>query len=257
MAFTSRELWTTMPCSNLDFQYVYRDLLDTTVDGLLPLRPTSQDDALVLLMAVVSDLLYLRRSIGQVVQMAASTNKPAPRENPHFPLSAHAELERMEFVLSHALDRWHLQFHTSAAPEIMAFYHYCRMYRSCDRLLDLPALAGHGEMNTPPATKVDLSVSGETIRQAWLVLDGASMRSHQHSRDPLCPIWLPIVVFHAGLVVWAEHGFGREQNSTAYRGAKILLPFKIELERMPWPCCREMVATLSRLAAKPTVTIDF
>lgn len=245
-----------MPGSALEFQEVYRDLLDTTVDGLLPLRPTSQDDALVLLMAVLSDLLYLRRSIGQVVRMATFTNKPAPRENPNFPLSSHTELERMEYVLSHALDRWHLQFHTCAAPEIMAFYHYCRMYHACDRLLDLPSLAGHGEMNSQPPPNVDFLVPSETVRQAWLVLDSASMRSQQQSGDPLCPIWLPIIVFHAGLVVWAEHSFGREKRNGTYGGAKILLPFKIELDRMPWPCCRQMGATLGRLAGKPSLDIN-
>jgi len=36
-------------------------------------------------------------------------------------------------------------------------------------------------------------------------------------------------------------------DGNAYGSTKVLLPFKIEIEGMPWPCCKEMAATLDRL----------
>ena len=251
--FTSRELWTTMPDSSLEFQLVYRALLDeTTTHKALPKEVASPDDALLLLMAVVSDLIYLRGSLGQVVHKAASAKKQSARRNPFIPLSPHHELERIENVLSLALDKWHGRFSACLSPELAAFYHYCRMYIACDQLLNLSHSAGYNNTKSNLSSSNESSVSDKAVRHAWLVLDNAAARSQPLSEAGLCPMWLPINVFHAGLVVWAKQSLGRGRHEEEYGSAQMLLSFKLELDGMPWPCCREMSATLGRLMALST-----
>lgn len=239
-----------MPDSPLEFQDVYHTLLDDrAVHNELPMEVTSPDDALLLLMAVVSDILYLRGSLGQVVRQAANASNKPTRRNPFVPLTPHSELDRMETVLSLALNKWHARFHTSAPPELMAFYHYCRMYLACKHLLDLPKIAGYRNERSDSISGNEFEFTERAVHHAWIVLDNAAGRSQQPSGDRLLPVWLPIVVFHAGLVVWAKHSLGRARHGEGYGSARILLAFKVELEGMPWPCCSQMAATLERLMA--------
>lgn len=242
-----------MPDSPLEFQVVYRALLDDrAVQNELPAEVTSPDDALLLLMAVISDILYLRGSLGQVVHRMASADKKPARRNPFIPLSPHSELDRMETLLSVALDKWHGRFHTSVPPELVAFYHYCRMYLACKYLLDLPKIAGYRQQRSDSTSSTELEITERAAHHAWLVLDSAAGRSRPPSGDSLLQVWLPIVVFHASLVVWAKHSLGRARHGEGFGSAKILLAFKVELEGMPWPCCSQMAATLDRLMAGST-----
>lgn len=251
--FTSRELWTTMPSSSLAFQDVYRALLDDkTPQNNLSGEVTSHEDALLLLMALLSDLLYLRQSLGQVVRLAASTHTEPPGYNPFTPFTPRNELDHIETLLSLALDNWHARFHVSVTPELMAFYHYTRMYLSFDQLLSLPHIVGYRGLRSGSLSSNELSISDKTVREAWLVLDHVAARAQSPLEGSLCPVWLPVVVFHAGLVVWAKHNLGRVQGGEEYGSARILLVFKMELAAMPWPCCEEMAATLQRLI--PTST---
>lgn len=243
-----------MPGSKAEFQDVYGALIDQrcnciTADALLEV--TSDEDALLLLMAIVSDLIYLRTSLGQIVHTDRWPDQRARRGNPFAPLSSHTELERMENILSLALDRWYRQVHECVSAEIMAFYYYCRLYLTCPHVLNLPSLAGYPDARTPPISSYAFSVSEEAVRLAWLVLDSAAMRSQLVSGGCLCPIWLPIVVFHAGLVLWAKHTFSSVQIGEPKGVRKMLLQFKQELDGMPWPCCEEMAKTIGLLMDTP------
>lgn len=239
-----------MPGSKAEFQDVYRALIDARSPTIGPLLDVaSHEDALLLLMALVSDLIYLRTSLGQSVCLDALQDKCSFRVNPFVPFSSHTELERMENTLSLGLDRWYLHFHDCVPPEIMAFYYYCRLYLTCRQVLSLASLAGYLETGPFPVSSHEFSASDDTARLAWLILDSAAARSQALSGDCLCPTWLPVVVFHAGLVLWAKHTFGGVQVRAQKGVGKMLLPFKMELEGMPWPCCEEMAATLERLMA--------
>jgi hypothetical protein len=234
-----------MPSSSLEFQDVYRTFLDDkTPQIFLAAALASQDDALLLLMAILSDLLYLRCSLGQVVRLATAKIRQTPRHNPFVPLSPHTELDRMESVLSLALDRWYETFHTRVPLEIMAFYHYCSMYLSCGQLLDFPQMAGYRPLKSEPNSKIDISVSGKAVRQAWLVLDNAAARPKPPSTDTLCPVWLPVMIFHAGLLVWASRFF---VVPSMWRNTKVLR-YCLHLESNLKACVGRVVSRWRQLS---------
>ena len=245
-SFSSKELWTRMPSSPYKFQDLYRTLSESDNDSPLPPDLIYQDDAFVLLMAILSDSLCLHQSLGQIDAIANITVKQNMR-NPFSPLSPHSELARMRNALSSTLDRWHSAFHTSISSDILALYHYCRMYLSCFQLLELPRIAGYKLVSSSCSAASGPSITSMSVSQAWLVLDNAAARRKALSSQTLCPAWLPIVVFHASLILWAKQKYGSGNEDNAYGSTKILLPFKIEIEQMTWPCCKEMAATLDRL----------
>ena len=253
--FSSRELWTRMPSPPHEFREVYSALLQepssNTVQPRISTETTSQDDIVLLLIAILSDSICLGRSLGRLVEVESCTNVDMRKHNPFVPLSPHTELDRMQNRLSTALDRWHTRFHNSISPEVLALYHYCTLYLCCAEFPILPGLAGYQTPTSPPSHSSrpiptnDIRMSDQSVRQAWLVLDNVASRSR--SSNGLCPVWLPIVVFHGALVIWANISFGRAGDSDKYGSTRALLAFKVELEEMPWPCCVEMAATLGRL----------
>lgn len=245
-SFSSRELWARMPASAYGFQDIYRTLLESNKDSALPLDLVSPNDAFVLLLAILSDCLCLQQSLGQIAGIAHTAMKQNMR-NPFTPLSGHAELARMRNALSSALDRWHALFGVAMAPEILALFHYCRLYLTCFQLLELPRLAGYKLVSPSRSAAHGPSITSESVSQAWMVLDNAAARHEASSSQSLCPAWLPIIVFHAGLVLWARQKYGNDDENHAYGSTKILLPFRMELEQMTWPCCKGMAATLDRL----------
>lgn len=252
--------------SGSNFQETYhafledKDLRTGTRDIKTTFSSLSQDDAILILMAFLSDSLYIRRSIGQQVHVTDLTrNKKTGRNfhshNPFVPLAPHTETDRMQNIISSALDRWYATFNTntvpssSSPPGMMAFYYYCRLYISCPQILFLPRMVGYKSLHTPGNPSLDPSaftISDQSVQHAWRILNDAAARSKS---DILCPLWLPIFVFHASLVVWAkqQQQLGGTQHQNGYGSSRILLAFKVELEGMPWPCCREMSETLEQL----------
>ncbi len=248
--FSSRELWTQMPSSPYQFQDVYRTLMDVNDIQLpLPADLSAVDDALLLLIAMLSDLLIVRRSLSTLVNLLRGAPTPHQRlaGNPFVPLTPQAELGRLQNLLRSALDKWSQQFEPFMTPEVMAFSHYCKLHLSCPEILQLPRLSGYETLSDKMTTvQYDIDVSEDALCMAWLVLDRAAERNASES---LCPIWLPICVFHAALVVWAHQSFNEAQKCGERRSKRMLLAFKVELEKMPWPCCAEMGTTLERLMA--------
>ena len=258
--FSRSELWTDLPSSGQDFQRIYQAFLqqedeDTAKLQTISLNSGTQEDAILLLIAVLSDSICLRRSLGPMVLTAHSVVADQYKHNPYLPLSPHTEFGRMQRLLSGALDRWQREFQLIVSTEVMALYHYCRLYLSCPKISYLSQLASYkpsiATASLPESTTGGntIGVSDESISYSWLVLDSSAARSKQS--DSLCPAWLPIVVFHASLVVWAKLSISEGSRNGTYGSTKILLAFKAELEKLEWPCCVEMMATLDRLMSKP------
>lgn len=251
ITFTSKELRTTMPSSELEFQDVYGALMSGSAAGVGagPDRYV-QEDALLLLMAVLSDLIYLRGSLGHVVRVRPSPSTQTAQANPFVSLAAPAELARMEKTLDLALKTWKERYFELMTPEVKAFYHYCTIYRSCDQLLLQTAVAEDTANGHCVISDRIHSVPDEAVRAAWIVLSNVSEWSQEGLSKAVCPIWLPIMLYHAAIIVWAQHDFSQGQDADGvYSGARMLLPFQIELGFMHWPCCKDMMAILGRLMA--------
>ncbi len=259
--FSSGELWTDLPSSQNDFQRMYQVLLQQVDNNIeeqtaLSVESSSQDDAIMLLIAILSDSICLRRSLSHIALLVDPIDASRNAYNPFLPLAPQTELDRMQRSLSRALDRWHRQFHKVVTLEVMALYHYCRLYLSCPTLSCLSSMAGYGAA-VPSASSLELGpqkfaveVSEESISHSWLVLDTTAARGK--SSAPLCPVWLPIIVFHASLAVWAKLQNTETSKYDTYSSTKVLLAFRAELSAMEWPCCVEMASTLDRLMSRPT-----
>lgn len=131
-SFSTQEIWTKIPSSGAEFQNIQKAFLEDKLPQSIafPLS-LSQEDAVLLLMAILSDLLYIRLSIGQQAHLTIPAQKRARNlSNPSVPLSPHTETYRMQNIISSALDRWYSKFNTLSSPGMMAFYYYCRLYLS-------------------------------------------------------------------------------------------------------------------------------
>jgi hypothetical protein len=255
--FSPTELWTKMPSSTYEFQELYSILIcEDGESALLPADLVAPEDAMLLLMAILSDYLFIHRSLGWVVDVADSGHSAKKRRpnNPFLPLSPRRERDRVYGMLSSALDKWWTRFQSCMTPEVMAFYCYCRLHLSCPQLLELPCLAGYKPMrSTSTMNDKPIAVSDEATRLAWQCLDLAAARSKKSSPHDLCPVWLPVVVFHAALLIWAKQDPRNDRNNSILASLKVLLAFKMELDGMHWPCCAEMSTTLERLMDPSTL----
>jgi hypothetical protein len=251
MTFTTRELRTAMPGSNLAFQGVYHALLDeNTTEPNIEVSRSSQEDALLLLMAILSDVIYIRGSLGHAISSGLLGSEHLPRRNPHIPFSAPSELIRMEQKLSQALTRWHDHFLEHATPKNRAFYYYCTIYSSCRQLQRLVDPVRSTSKGLPSDLKRPGTLSDRDVRAAWLILDNVSEWQQNRSAETICPIWFPVMVYHAAVVVWAQQWCSEASSGISFHAStRILVPFKIELSQMHWPCCKHMVAALDRLSA--------
>ena len=259
--FSSRELWTKFPSSQNDFHRVYQALLqqgDDTIEQQAPLWAGlgPREDAVVLLVAILSDSICLQKSLGHMAFPVDELDAFRQHHNPFLPLAPRSELDRMQRSLSGALDRWYRHFHVVATSEVIALYHYCRLHLSCPKLSCLSQIAGYKPMvlnatsPKPSGLRLAVKVSEESVGHSWLVLDCAAARGKTSGN--LCPAYLPIIVFHASLVVWAKLHNKETSKGDNYSSTRVLLAFKAELSEMEWPCCVEMASTLDNLMSKPT-----
>lgn len=199
----------------------------------IPHEVQSDDDALLLLVAMLTDSIYLQRSLNRW------SNLPDPI-NPFVPLAPHTELERMLSILLSALDRWSDSF-ASPSPDIMVLYHYCRLFLAFPKVTSLAASIGYPD--TINSAKPKFEILGTAVQFAWRILDSAAAANSRQS-PKFCSPWLPVAIFHAALVIWAGIATSPSMSAPSKR---VLVPFILELQRMGWPCCAKMASTLETL----------
>ncbi|KAJ9609572.1 hypothetical protein H2200_005899 [Cladophialophora chaetospira] len=246
---TPNELGIHLGPEPVTFSQIYTSLLDP--DLALAAGPASQCMPSLLLIAVLTDCICLRRSLADLVSLGSEDSKSHRGAqlayNPHQVLSPVREYRRMEDRLSSALDKWMERFGHDAAPDNLALAYFCRLYLASPELSILPRLAHYPpvvQRENLSAVDSSVNVSDQSVAHAWAILENVDTRSKDE--DTMCAIWSPIIVFYAALVVWARSQQRNDQGTKA-GSVKQLLVFKLELERMRWPCCVEMASTLDRL----------
>lgn len=218
-------------------------------------------DPLLLLVAILSDAICIQRSllpystkIPRVPSIAVpSYDDKLSGQDPHPALSPISEYQRMSECLNNSLDRWHERFASDEGRPYLALFYFCRLYVDSPQLSQLPGLVEYppnqvDSIQPPKRSLHEMHISGKAVDYAWAILDHVGSR--EGGRENICPIWDPLIVFLAALVVWAKTQQHIEQGGGGGR-MKQLLVFKLELDQMPWPCSAEMASTLDRILRAP------
>lgn len=138
---------------------------------------------------------------------------------------------------------------------VLPLAYFCRILLEIgSRALELPNIAGYdglplrGQSPHSPSDKqphrLGIHISDTAIECAWKVLDALdddernSNYTESTNNDSFIPLWLPLVVFYAGLAVWAR--MQEDQDRGVLKGAqnsvparrRLLRSFQNELKRM-------------------------
>ncbi|KAJ5563959.1 hypothetical protein N7513_000201 [Penicillium frequentans] len=138
---------------------------------------------------------------------------------------------------------------------VLPLAYFCRILLEIGpRALQLPNIAGYdglplrGQSPHSPSNEqphhLGIRISDTAIECAWKVLDAlddderGSNYTETTNNDSLIPLWLPLVVFYAGLAVWAR--MQEDQDQGVLKGAQNSIParrrllrsFQNELRRM-------------------------
>lgn len=250
---SSSELFIRMPLSSYYFKPMYACLMSGV--GTLPVDIKSEEDALLLLTAICSDILYAHFTFSGIVRPTQDANTQSVKiRNPYVPLSAESEALRHARNFDGALKRWYQHFGHVASANILSLFYFCRLVHGLPVILSLPRLARYA-----PTKKIALSEDipglgttkaiNEGVNFAWLILDKVEAGSGRD--DSNFSVWLPVVLFYATLTVWYQLQKQTSSSSLKTGTLRTLRMFRSELERLPWPCCIEMCLTLDRLMERP------
>ena len=233
----------------LDSKQSFRVVYNSLVHGFsLQDQISTSEDALLLLIALLNDLIYAQRSNRMLANdwhcsPELVDNHGPDLRNPYLPLSVTGEHSRLLEAYDAALTRWCTQFGNLVEPSITVLYHFARLALGCPELCSLSRLAGYRTVPISNDTQRAITITDMAVDAAWQILDQGDtcIRS---TKDRLA-IWLPLSLFMSALVVW------KQICSSGSRGGslKILEPFRTRLASLPWPCCTEMVCTLDRLTS--------
>jgi hypothetical protein len=200
--------------------------------GTLP-ADLSSDNALLLLIALLADINTATTVFEPLVELvAADTNNQiiSNYSNPLLPFSLQNEATQAKKKLHGALDAWHRAYVTIIKPEVLALYYFSRLQLVFPNLQYLPILAGYYPRvvrNTTPNSvlykRIQRNLVGESeaLKYAWLILESCN------SGCEVTPVWFPITVFYASLVVWIMVILSGETRS--HGSLKVLAVFKMEL----------------------------
>lgn len=222
------------------------------VEGRPAPADLAKDGSLLSLVIILADIHTLHCVFHQLCEPASSSGVRDPRsfDNLYVPLSAANETHLVRRKIRLALDMWAASYLLAAPRPVAALFYFAKMYLAVPNLQILPVQA-----NYPPRSSQDdwasregqqswdedIGNTAEAAKLAWQILE------HADGGSEMTPSWLPISVFFASLVVWRAVRLGGD--SAIHGSLRVLLLFKQELEKMCWPCCDAMAATLDSLIA--------
>lgn len=242
-----------------NFQDLYQSLLH---EGLVGHYLQWLDgNPLLLLVAILSETICMQRALSFHLPrdqraphptMHSFANTASFQESPNPALSPESEYSRMSECINNFLDRWQEKFASKEGRRYLALYYFCRLCVECPHVSHLPGLAGYPPSRTgsiPPYTMSlnEISISDRAVDFAWATVEHIGFS--EEDRGSIRPIWEPLIVFLAALVVWAKKQRSTRSSGGDYR-RKELLVYKLELEKMAWPCCKEMASSIDRVLQK-------
>lgn len=253
--YSSSELFITMPASNHNFHNIYTKLI--LEENPLPLDMTEQEDAVLILSALLSDIIAIHQVFSgfdlQPAEVLSSQTSMSSNSlqvlSPFVPLSPFTENQRMLSQISKGLDLWGERFKPIVSEDVLSLFYFCKMCLSFPQVLLLSQLSGYEpavDSSSGSPSKLglaDIVISEAAMRCAWLVVDHVNVE--RLPRRAACPVWLPVVTYITALVVWANLKSSMSRSTCGT--LKVLGMFKAELQQMPWSCCTEMAKNLDEL----------
>lgn len=234
-----------------DFQDLYQSLLH---DGLAGHSlPWLNGNPLLLLVAILSDTICIQRALTSGLSRDHRAPRPTILSYPNTlfqnsppALSPESEYSRMSECINNFLDKWQERFASKEGRRYLTLYYFCRLCVECPHVSHLPGLVGYPPnraASIPPYTmSLDaIEISDRAVDFAWAIVEHIGFS--EEDRGSVRPIWEPLIVFLAALVVWAKKQRSPRLDSGDYR-RKELLVYKLELEQISWPCCKEMASSI-------------
>ncbi|KAJ9626692.1 hypothetical protein H2204_009962 [Knufia peltigerae] len=259
------------------FQYGFRALLRPSVSG--------RKDGSIRSCRVGSNIAGPGRTMSPLTRMRTQRTSEGMLTsglsadgfvNPYLPMSAGAEYSRIKRHFNKALDTWNHLFQTSNNPPrscntrtIIPLIHFCHMVLEAgDAIWLLPALAGYVPVpDTSPdshAYVAPVTISKDAIPSfgnaavaaAWQILESIdsadSYPATENSESTITPVWYPLILFYAALVVWSRYIHDSYTNNTwSTKPARkwLLGAFQLELEHVQpqWESTRRMIQTIKGL----------
>ena len=149
--------------------------------------------------------------------------------------------------INRALVDWREQHLASSVPAVQALYHFTQLHLLMPDIQSILTEASY-----PPRLHQRSARAGDSfessgcpslkaIDSAWQLLESvAQCKDNTH-------VWLPVITFLAALCVWKH--IKSQSGSRAHGSVRVLRVFRDELQRMPWPCCKVMMETLTQLTS--------
>ena len=204
-------------------------------------------DPLRSLLALLADTHLLATTFSPLMATASDVRPGAQ----HVPFTPKSELKELKQKLHAQRTRWEKAHASVVASDIMLLYHFTHLYSLVPCLPTLYVLCGYGTSNfgtyDPREDGTDdwmtYSDFSAAMPVVWKLLETSELlQSHE------VPIWAPLSVFSAGLVVWGRAKFASRNDPDAW-SPRYLDPFKYELKRMEFACAQQMSATLTLLGS--------
>ncbi|KAK1055214.1 hypothetical protein LTR33_014196 [Friedmanniomyces endolithicus] len=244
---SSEELEIDMPNAPCDFRTAYAALFSTNSSNLNGLDDNA--DAVILILALLSELLFLQHSYRIVFPQPAPTGSNESNTTHSYPItmtpaSASREYSDHEHSILRALRRWRYLFAATASDETTALSTYLELRVSCPHIDELQHACGYGQTYQTGfnAGALATKINERSVRLAWLILDYVDVQKRE--RQCTEAVWLPSVLFHSALVVWKSQ---TDAESGPPGSLKTLELFAKELDALPWPCCGAMARCLRNL----------
>jgi len=244
---SSEELEIDMSNPRNDFKTAYAALFSRTGSNSAGLSDNA--DAVILILALLSELLFLQHSYRIASSQPASTGSNESNTMHSYPValtpvSATREYSDHEYSILQALRRWRNLSAATASNETTALSTYLELRISYPFIDELPHSCGYGPScdTVFSAGALAAKVDDRSVRLAWLILDHVDVQKRE--RQCTEAVWLPSILFHSALVVWKSQ---TDVESGPPGSLKTLELFAKELDALPWPCCSAMARCLRNL----------
>ncbi|PNY26274.1 Uncharacterized protein TCAP_03798 [Tolypocladium capitatum] len=204
--------------------------------------PFTPDNSLAMLILILNQILVWAREMTPLALGSQTASSP-PRPD--------IENERLRCLIriERALERWEECYMGQALPETQAFFFFCKMHLCaphihllavCAQYEPLAQLSPTSSERASTLIERDAGSMEDAAHFSWLVLE------HVPESPDATAIWLPIILYFAGLIVWrniTSQGLSRSHGSL-----RVLQLFRQKLACMPWPCCAAFSQNLEVLA---------